>query len=71
VTLTQDYVSQNDALRSAERARTQASDVPGDLYARGAQIAGAVRDSVEEQPWIALAVVALFGVMIGCALRRG
>jgi ElaB/YqjD/DUF883 family membrane-anchored ribosome-binding protein len=71
MTLTQDYAKAQDARRSAERARTQASDVAGDLYARGAQTAVAVRDRVEEQPWIALAAVALLGVVIGYALRRG
>jgi ElaB/YqjD/DUF883 family membrane-anchored ribosome-binding protein len=60
----------DNAWRMAGRARSQASGVASDLYQRGTQTAVAVRDQVVEQPWIALAVVGLFGLLIGYAMRR-
>lgn len=59
------------AWRFAERARTQATDVAGDLYSRGQQTAVALGRRVEEQPWMALVVVGVFGLILGYALRRG
>ena len=57
--------------RLAERARAQASDVAGDLYSRGQQTAVALGRRVEQQPWMALVVIGVFGLILGYALRRG
>lgn len=57
--------------RLAERARGQASAIAGDLYTRGQQTAVAVGRRVEQQPWMALVLVGVFGLMLGYALRRG
>jgi ElaB/YqjD/DUF883 family membrane-anchored ribosome-binding protein len=59
------------AWRLAERARKEAGEVAGELYARGQQTAVAVGRRVEEQPWTALAVIGVFGLVLGYALRRG
>jgi ElaB/YqjD/DUF883 family membrane-anchored ribosome-binding protein len=59
----------DNAWRMAERARAQASDFAGDLYTRGQRTALAVRGQVEEQPWIAIAVVGIFALMLGYAMR--
>jgi ElaB/YqjD/DUF883 family membrane-anchored ribosome-binding protein len=58
------------AWRLAERARKDAGEVAGDLYTRGQQTALAVGRRVEAQPWIALVVVGVFGLILGYALRR-
>lgn len=60
---------QGSAWRFASDARGQASDLASDLYARGQRTAVAVGRQVEEQPYMALLVVAIFGLMIGYALR--
>jgi ElaB/YqjD/DUF883 family membrane-anchored ribosome-binding protein len=57
------------AWRMAERARTQAADLAGDLYTRGRRSASAVRGQVEEQPWIAVAIVGAVALMLGYALK--
>ena len=57
------------AWRIAERARTQAGDFAGDLYSRGQRTATLVRGQVEDQPWIAIAIVGVFALMLGYALR--
>ena len=59
------------AWRFAEDAREQASGLAGDLYARGQRTAVAVGRQVEEQPYMALIVVAFFGIALGYMLRRG
>ena len=58
------------AWRLAERTRNQAGDVAGDLYSRGQQTAVAIGRRVEQQPWVALLVVGVFGLILGYALRR-
>ncbi len=55
----------DSAWRMAERARAQA----GDLFSRGQRTASAVRSQVEEQPWIAIAVVGAFALVLGYALK--
>jgi len=57
------------AWRMAERARARAADFADDLYSRGQRSATAVRGQVEEQPWIAVAVVGVFALMLGYALK--
>jgi ElaB/YqjD/DUF883 family membrane-anchored ribosome-binding protein len=59
------------AWRLAERARKEAGGIAGDLYTRGQQTAVAVGRRVGEQPWIALALVGVFGLILGYTLRRG
>ena len=59
------------AWRFAERARNQAGEVADDLYSRGQQTAVALGRRVEEQPWVALAIIGVFGLILGYALRRG
>ena len=59
------------AWRFAERTRSQASDVAGDLYSRGQQTAAVLGRRIEERPWMALVVVGVFGLILGYALRRG
>ena len=59
------------AWRMAERARSQAADFAGDLYSRGQRSASLVRGQVEDQPWIAIAIVGVFALMLGYALKRG
>ena len=58
------------AWRFAERARKEAGDIAGDLYSRGQQTAVAVGRRVEQQPWMALVLVGVFGLMLGYVLRR-
>lgn len=58
------------AWRYAADAREQASGVASDLYARGQRTAAAVGRQVEEQPYVALVVAALLGVMVGYLMRR-
>ena len=55
----------------AERARGHAAHLAGDLYSRSPRSARVVRGRVEEQPWIALAVVGAVAVVLGYALRTG
>jgi ElaB/YqjD/DUF883 family membrane-anchored ribosome-binding protein len=54
----------------AERARSQAAHLAGDLYSRSQRSARAVRGQIEEQPWIALAIVGAVAVMLGYALKN-
>ena len=58
------------AWRFAEQAREQASGFAGDLYARGQQTAVAVGRRVEERPYVALLIVACFGVLLGYMMKR-
>jgi ElaB/YqjD/DUF883 family membrane-anchored ribosome-binding protein len=59
------------AWRMAERAREQAAGFAGDLYTRGQRSARVVRGQVEEQPWVAIAVVGALALLVGYALRSG
>ncbi len=54
----------------AERARSQAAHLAGDLYSRSQRSARAVRGQIEEQPLIALAIVGAVAVMLGYALKN-
>ncbi|MGH7089665.1 MAG: hypothetical protein ACREFQ_12275 [Stellaceae bacterium] len=61
----------NGALRVASGARDQASEIAGDLYARGQRTAVAVGRQVEDRPYVALLMVAFFGIALGYLLKRG
>ena len=58
------------AWKVAERAYGQAGGIAGDLITRGQQTAAAVGRTVEEQPWMALGVVGLFGFLLGYAIKK-
>jgi ElaB/YqjD/DUF883 family membrane-anchored ribosome-binding protein len=58
------------AWRFAAEARDQASELAGDLYERGQRTVAVVGRRVEEQPYVALLVVAFFGIALGYMMRR-
>ena len=58
-----------EAWRVAGKARDQVSDLAGEVVTRGQQTARAVGQRVEAQPYLALGIVGLFGVMLGYMLR--
>jgi ElaB/YqjD/DUF883 family membrane-anchored ribosome-binding protein len=55
--------------RVAEKARAQASDLADEVVARGQDTVRAVGERVEAQPYVALGIVGLFGVLLGYMLR--